>query len=180
MIIKIEFKIEITLTYSLRTDGLLEETNVHASKTDTFTIGNSLRVHTSSLPKLERLPRKSAGVDQSHENSTRCTRTYAFFFAAKIWIYRGMGGCQPINESSTCARVCVAAKVWTVYFGMARMPVPDEYTWWHNLLSWRDGEPLSFVIRLKLGVGLKQRLDFDCGVKGHTVAPPLPLPSLPS
>ena len=95
-------------------------------------------------------------------------------------VYRGMGGCQPINESSTCALVCVAAKVWTVYFGMARMPVPDEYTWWHNLLSWRDGEPLSFVIRLKLGVGLKQRLDFDCGVKGHTVAPPLPLPSLPS
>ena len=48
-------------------------TNAHASKTDTFIIGNSLRVHSSRLPNMERLPRNGAGANQSNENSTRCT-----------------------------------------------------------------------------------------------------------
>ena len=68
----------------LHTDGLLEETNAHASKTDTFTISNSLRVNTSRLPKLERLRWNSAGANQLNENSTRCTHTYTFLFISLL------------------------------------------------------------------------------------------------
>ena len=39
----------------------------------TFIIGKSLRVHSSRLPNMERLPHNGVGANQSNENSTRCT-----------------------------------------------------------------------------------------------------------
>ena len=41
-------------------------------------------MHTSRLPKLERLRRNSAGANQSNENSTHCTRTYTFLFISLL------------------------------------------------------------------------------------------------
>ena len=77
-------------TYGLRTDGLLEETNAHASKTDTFITCNSFRVHSSRLPKLEYLPRNGAGANQS---SAVCT----YFLCYQNLNLPRNGGCQPIK-----------------------------------------------------------------------------------
>ena len=69
--------VHMTIAYILR---LLEKTNAHASKTDTFTIGSSPRVHSSRLPNWSVYPRKGADANQSNESSTRCKRTYAFYY----------------------------------------------------------------------------------------------------
>ena len=112
------------------------------------------------LPKLERLPHNGAGANQSNESSA-CSRPrrYAFLFCCQNLKFTAeWEDANQSNESSTCLRV------WTFYCWMVRMPVLDERTWWETYLSWRDGEPLSFVSSLKLmvvkskeGIGLKRR-----------------------
>ena len=96
-------------TYYLRTDVLLEETSVHASKTGTFIVGNSLRVHSSRAPKPESLPRNGAGANQSNAAAPHAagvrTRYYLFSSCQNLKFTAEWEDANQSNESSTkCTR----------------------------------------------------------------------------
>ena len=114
-------------TYGLRTDGLLEETNAHALKTDTFITCNSFRVYSSRLPKLEYLPRNGAGANQS---SAVCT----YFLCYQNLNLPRNGGCQPIKMRTVhiCARAYVRVwhQIWTFSCGMR-----DACTCWWKVIK---------------------------------------------
>ena len=90
-------------TYGLRTDGLLEETNAHASKT------RSSPVTVSACTVLDCQNWSICrGTAQVPTNQVRYVR---IFFATKIWIYRGMEDANQSKwEQYMCTRVrtCLA------------------------------------------------------------------------
>ena len=77
---------------------------MHASKTGTFIVGNSLRVHSSRAPKPESLPRKGAGANQSNAAAPLFSSCQNLKFTAE-W-----EDANQSNESSTCARARLPPK----------------------------------------------------------------------
>ena len=140
----------------LHTDGLLEETNAHASKTDTFTISNSLRMHTSRLPRLERLRWNSAGANQLNENSTHCTRTYTFLFISLLPnLILPLNVRVPTNQ----IRTVPAALIRT---GFSLLPKFEFTAKWEDANQSNESSTCAHVHAAP---------KFDCGVKDHIVVP---------
>ena len=75
----------------------IEDRHAHASKTDTFIVGNSLRVHSSRLPNMERLPAERRGcqpIKREQYPLHAYVRVLIHFLCLNL---PRMGGFQPIK-----------------------------------------------------------------------------------
>ena len=116
----------------------IEDRHAHASKTDTFIVGNSLRVHSSRLPNMERLPAERRGC-QPIKREQYPLHAYVRVSYSFSLLEFAANGRIPTNQMRV---VHVHAYALPPKF-YCRMVVK-------LYLSWRDGEPLSFASTLKL------------------------------